>query len=35
MAGEDNSSPGYHDKGRLWAIGYLQGLRDQYRSMSA
>jgi mannonate dehydratase len=34
MAGEDNASPGYHDKGRLWAIGYLQGLRDQYRSMA-
>jgi mannonate dehydratase len=34
MAGEDNDSPGYHDKGRLWAIGYLQGLRDQYESMS-
>jgi len=34
MAGEDNASPGYHDKGRLWAIGYLQGLRDQHRSMA-
>ncbi|MFB6136078.1 MAG: mannonate dehydratase [Halobacteriaceae archaeon] len=26
MAGEDNSTPGYHTKGRLWAIGYMQGL---------
>ncbi|QPV64657.1 mannonate dehydratase [Halosimplex litoreum] len=34
MAGEDNASPGYHDKGRLFAVGYLKGLRDQYRSMS-
>jgi len=33
MAGEDNTSPGYHDKGRLFAVGYLKGLRDQYRSM--
>ncbi|MFB6140414.1 MAG: mannonate dehydratase [Halosimplex sp.] len=33
MAGEDNSQPGYHDKGRLFAVGYLKGLRDQYRSM--
>ncbi len=33
MAGEDNDSPGYHDKGRLFAIGYLKGLRDQYHSM--
>jgi len=33
MAGEDNASPGYHDKGRLFAVGYLKGLRDQYRSM--
>lgn len=34
MAGEDNSSPGYHDKGRLFAIGYMKGLRDQYYSMN-
>jgi mannonate dehydratase len=33
MAGEDNEHPGYHDKGRLFAIGYLKGLRDQYHSM--
>ena len=33
MAGEDNENPGYHDKGRLFAIGYLKGLRDQYHSM--
>ena len=26
MEGEDNSRPGYHMKGRLWAIGYMQGL---------
>jgi mannonate dehydratase len=26
MAGEDNTHPGYHDKGRLFAIGYLRGL---------
>ena len=26
MAGEDNSRPGYHMNGRLWAIGYMQGL---------
>jgi len=25
MAGEDNSNPGYHTKGRLWAIGYMRG----------
>jgi mannonate dehydratase len=35
MAGEDNSSPGYHDRGRLFAIGYLRGLLDQYESMQA
>jgi len=28
MAGEDNSNPGYHTKGRLWAIGYMRGLLD-------
>ncbi|MFB6151724.1 MAG: mannonate dehydratase [Haloarculaceae archaeon] len=33
MAGEDNSSPGYHDRGRLFAVGYMKGLRDQYHSM--
>ena len=26
MAGEDNSNPGYHTKGRLFAIGYMRGL---------
>jgi mannonate dehydratase len=26
MAGEDNSNPGYHTKGRLFAIGYMKGL---------
>jgi mannonate dehydratase len=34
MAGEDNDDPGYQDKGRLFAVGYLKGLRDQYRSMT-
>ncbi|OVE82892.1 mannonate dehydratase [Natronolimnobius baerhuensis] len=28
MAGEDNSNPGYHTKGRLFAIGYMRGLSD-------
>ena len=28
MAGEDNSNPGYHTKGRLWAIGYMRGLLE-------
>jgi len=28
MAGEDNSSPGYHTKGRLFAIGYMRGLLE-------
>jgi len=28
MAGEDNSNPGYHFKGRLFAIGYMRGLLD-------
>lgn len=28
MAGEDNSNPGYHTKGRLFAIGYMRGLRE-------
>ncbi|MFB6087625.1 MAG: mannonate dehydratase [Haloarculaceae archaeon] len=31
MAGEDNSNPGYHTKGRLFAIGYMRGLREQVR----
>jgi mannonate dehydratase len=26
MAGEDNSNPGYHPKGRLFAVGYMRGL---------
>jgi mannonate dehydratase len=29
MAGEDNSIPGYHIKGKLYAIGYLRGLIEQ------
>ncbi|OVE85128.1 mannonate dehydratase [Natronolimnobius baerhuensis] len=28
MAGEDNSNPGYHMLGRLFAIGYMRGLRE-------
>jgi len=32
MAGEDNSNPGYHTNGRLFAIGYMRGLREQARS---
>jgi len=28
MAGEDNSNPGYHTKGRLFAIGYMRGLLE-------
>jgi len=28
MAGEDNTNPGYHFKGRLFAIGYMRGLLD-------
>lgn len=26
LVGEDNSSPGYHTKGRIFAIGYMKGL---------
>jgi mannonate dehydratase len=29
MASEDNSNPGYHTKGRLFAIDYMRGLREQ------
>lgn len=32
MAGEDNSNPGYHTKGRLFAIGYMRGLLEQTRN---
>ncbi|MFC6976636.1 mannonate dehydratase [Halomicroarcula sp. GCM10025709] len=32
MAGEDNSNPGYHTKGRLFAIGYMRGLREQVQA---
>jgi len=28
MAGEDNSNPGYHTKGTLFAIGYMRGLQE-------
>jgi mannonate dehydratase len=29
MVGEDNSNPGYHFQARLFAIGYMRGLRDR------
>lgn len=29
MAGEDNSIPGYHITGKLWAVGYMQGLLER------
>lgn len=29
MAGESNNNPGYHQKGRLFAIGYMKGLLEQ------
>lgn len=29
MAGENNSNPGYHTNGRLFAIGYMKGLLEQ------
>jgi mannonate dehydratase len=35
MAGEDNSNPGYHMQARLFAIGYMRGLRRQTRSKHA
>jgi mannonate dehydratase len=28
MAGEDNSNPGSHSKGRMFAIGYMRGLLE-------
>lgn len=28
LAGESNEFPGYHMLGRLWAVGYMKGLRD-------
>ena len=28
MAGEDNANPGYHTNARLFAIGYMRGLRE-------
>ena len=28
LAGEDNSRPGYADLGRLFAVGYIKGLRE-------
>lgn len=32
MAGEDNSNPGYHMEGRLFAVGYMVGLLEAVRS---
>ncbi|WP_266082372.1 mannonate dehydratase [Haladaptatus caseinilyticus] len=29
MVDEDNSNPGYHTKGRLFAVGYMRGLLEQ------
>lgn len=29
MAGENNSNPGYHMQARLFAIGYMRGLREK------
>lgn len=29
MAGEDNSNPGYHTNGRLFAVGYMRGLLER------
>ena len=31
MAGEDNSNPGYHMQGRLFAVGYMKGLKEQVK----
>tara|TARA_B100000780_G_C21011203_1_gene404938 strand:+ start:203 stop:904 length:702 start_codon:yes stop_codon:yes gene_type:complete len=28
LEGEDNSNPGYHMLGRLWALGYIKGLME-------
>jgi mannonate dehydratase len=28
MVGESNDNPGYHTKGRLFAIGYMRGLLE-------
>ncbi|MEE2657714.1 MAG: mannonate dehydratase, partial [Candidatus Latescibacterota bacterium] len=33
MEGDDNNSPGYSSVGRLYAIGYIRGIRDSvYRN---
>ncbi len=32
MAGEDNSNPGYHTKGRLFAIGYIRGMKEAIKN---
>ncbi len=29
MAGENNSNPSYHTKGRFFALGYVRGLLEQ------
>jgi mannonate dehydratase len=31
MSGESNDNPGYHTKGRLFAVGYMKGLLEQTR----
>lgn len=31
LAGESNEFPGYHMRGRLWAVGYMRGLMDSDR----
>ncbi|MCU4744076.1 mannonate dehydratase [Natronoglomus mannanivorans] len=33
MGGEDNASPGYETKGRLFAIGYMKGLLERSESV--
>jgi len=32
MVAEDNSAPGYHTKGRIFAIGYMRGLLERPRA---
>ncbi len=35
LAGESNEYPGYHMLGRLWAVGYMRGLREALRGRGA
>lgn len=30
LRGESNETPGYHMLGRLWAVGYMRGLREAF-----